>query len=333
MHPRSLEAEAFRCEALFRKARLAEDQQKIIDAATACALAYAAMDDTTREWDFNYIVGHAEILSGAYSAAMRTSELLIASPASAEHPDLRARALLLRAAALRNKSQHAPAITAARKALATLQELKSLGRHLSIQAEAYQGLIACLVEAEKTDEAWDLREDLKATLDRVSDAQVASKGYWTLGNLALAHGQHAEGLDYHARASELLAPINDIHAWARFNKATADVQLQAGIANEQTLHCIDRAQLAYDIIGGSESELVGLAVTRARWNVAAGELQKASDLLQEAMGSASYSEDSEHVSVHLLWAQILTDLGRVDEAKREQDKAARLQALAEQGRN
>ena len=330
MHSRSLEAEAFRCEALFRKARLAEDQHLIADAAAACARAYAAMGETSKEWDFIYILGQSEILSGAYSAALRTSELLLDSPISDSNPDLKARALLMRASALRNKSQHVPAIAAARDALTTLNTIDG---HLDIHAEAYQGLIASLVEAGMTDDAWSLREDLKAILDRISNSKVASSGYWTLGNLALAHGRHAEGLDYHDRASELLAPTNDMHAWARFNKATADVQLQAGIANDQTLHCIDRAQLAYDIIGGSEPELMGLAVTRARWSLAAGEPLRASEVLQEAFGSASGDDDSEHISAHLLWAQILTELGREVEAQHERDKAIRLQVLAEQGRN
>lgn len=336
MHPRSLEAEAFRCEALFRKARLADDRRQIATAAAACARAYAAIGDAAKEWEFNYIVGETEVLDGAYNAALRTCKLLTDSSASALNPVVKARSMLLQAAALRNKSQHGPAIAAARAALTIMTaptDLELLEDYLRIRAEAYQGLIACLVEADMTDEAWSLREDLAATLDRITDGQVASKGYWTLGNLALAHGQHDEGLSYHQRAGELLAPINDIHAWARFNKATADVQLQAGIANGQTLHCIDRAKLAYDIIGGSKSELVGMAATRARWKLAAGELLEASEILQEALGSSSYSEDSEHISVHLLWAQILTELGRDAEAQRERDNAVRLQALAEEGRN
>ena len=329
MHPRSLEAEAFRCEALLRKARMAEDQHLIADAAKACARAYAAMGEVSKEWDFIYILGQSEILSGSYSAALRTSELLIESPLSADNPDLRVRALLLRASALRNKSQYAPAITAAQDALTALNTLDG---HLEIHAEAYQGLIASLVEAGKIDDAWSLRDDLKVVLDRITDSKVSSSGYWTLGNLAFAHGRHSEGLAYHDRASELLAPTNDMHAWARFNKATADVQLQAGIANDQTLHCIDRAQLAYDIIGGSEPELMGLAVTRARWSLATGEPLKASEVLQRAFNSATGSDDSEHISAHLLWAEIFTELGREAEAQDQRDEADRIRALADQGR-
>ena len=78
---------------------------------------------------------------------------------------------------------------------------------------------------------------------------------------------------------------------------------------------------------------MGLAVTRARWSLAAGEPLKASEVLQKAFDSASGEDDSEHISAHLLWAQILTDLGREVEAQHERDKANRLQVLAEQGRN
>ncbi|WP_411730554.1 hypothetical protein [Paeniglutamicibacter sp.] len=318
----SPESESARVEAGYRKARLSGDQQLIAAAADECVRAYGAIGNAEKQCEFLHILGTCQILAGAYGASLQTTELLFDSPIVQLDPVLKAKTLILRAAALRNQSNHGPAIESARQALATLESVKGSFR---IRAEACQSLIASLVEADKIDEAWGLRELLAKTLGEISDAQLAGHGYWTLGNLAFAHGQTSEGMEYHGRAAGFLRLANDIHVWARFNKASADMQLQAGVANEKTHDCIERAELAYGIIGGSASELLGLSVTRARWNVATGELARASEILELATRSTDEGQVLEDASAHVLWAQILADLGRHSEAERERGNAGRIQ--------
>lgn len=318
---RSLEARAAHAEAHHRRIRNTGDQQQVLEAAQECARRYAALDDPVKESDFLYELGKSQVLTGSYAAAYQTAETILAFPRVQGDPVFTAQVLILRAAALRNQSRHEAAVESARRALAVMAEVE-VDYHA--RAEAYQGIIACLVEANKTDEAWAIHNRLSATLEHVDDTKLAGQGFWTLGNLAFAKGWLALGFDYHQRAAEQLEQLNDIHLWARFNNASADVQLQAGIANQRTGDCIARAQLAYGIIGGSAVELFGLAVTRARWYVASDRPEEASDLLAIALSEAYSGGAPEDASVHLLWSQVLEALGRTEEAARESGHAARI---------
>ncbi|GAA4381377.1 hypothetical protein [Paeniglutamicibacter cryotolerans] len=322
--------DALRYEAQYRKVEAVGDPQQMAIAAEKCASAYSQLGDATKEWDYYYLVAKAQILLGTYSAALRTVSHMMQCAATEGDVTLKVRSLILRAAALRNKSQHERAIASAREALALLDVPSA---NPQICSDAYQGLIACLVEADRIDDAWALRDPLTKVLERVSNTAAASQGHWTLGNVAFAYGEHEQGTAHHELAAELLAAVNDIHAWARFNKGVADVRIQAGITDAHTLHCIDRSQIAYDVIGGTESERIGLAATRARWNMATGNLLEASETLRKVLDVRTGSEDSEHVSVHLLWAEILTGLERHEQARHQRSEAERIQGLAALGRN
>lgn len=326
MAHRSLEALAAKAEAHHRKIRNSGDQQQVLEAAGECARMYAALGDPIKESDFLYDMGKSQILTGAYAAALQTSEILLAFPRMQGEPVFKAQALILRAAALRNQNHYEAAVETARRALDVMAKIEG---HHHARAEAYQGIIACLVEAEKIDEAWAVHNRLSATLEHVDDTKLAGEGFWTLGNLAFAKGHAAEGFDYHQRAADQLQLSNDIHMWARFNNASADMQLQAGVADQRTDDCIARAQLAYDIIGGSAVELLGLAGTRARWYVADGKLDEASDLLEKALAEAYAGGAPEDASVHQLWSEVLDALGRHEEAKRERGHAARIESSTE----
>lgn len=320
-HP-SLETLAAKAEAHHRRIRNSGDQQQVLEAAAECARIYGALGESTKESDFLYDMGKSEILTGAYAAALQTAEIILGFPRTQTDRVFKAQALILRAAALRNQSQHEAAVETARQALDVMATVED---NYHARAEAYQGIIACLVEAEKIDEAWAVHGRLSATLEKVDDSRLAGQGFWTLGNLAFAKGHLAEGFEYHQRAADQLQQSNDIHLWARFNNASADMQLQAGAGNQQTDDCIARAQLAYDIIGGSAVELLGLAGTRARWHLANGRLEEASDLLEKALVDAYNGGAPEDASVHLLWSQVLDALGRHESATRERERAARIE--------
>ena len=323
---RSLEFLAAKAEAHHRRIRNSGDQQQVLKAAAECARIYGELGDQSKESDFLYDSGKIQVLTGAYAAALQTAEILHGFPRMQSDPVFKVQVLILRAAALRNQSRHDEAVQTARTALAVMATAHD---HHHARAEAYQGIIACLVEADKTDEAWAIRHRLYNTLEHVEDTMVAGQGFWTLGNLAFAKGHVADGLSYHQRAADQLQQINDIHLWARFNNASADMQLQAGVVNQSTEDCIVRAQLAYDIIGGSAVELLGLTGTRARWHVANGDLEEASSSLEKALADAYSAGAPEDASVHLLWSQVLDALGRTEAAHRERGHATRIEKTAE----
>lgn len=316
---------AAKAEAHHRRIRNSGDQQQVLESARECARIYGSMGNRDKESDFLYEMGKSQVLTGAYADALQTAETILEFPRMQGDPVFRAQALLLRAAALRNQAQHDDAVETARKALSVLVEVHD--RH-EARAEAYQGIIACLVEAGRADEAWAVRNLLSEALEQVEDTTLAGHGFWTLGNLAFAKGHLAEGSTYHQCAAEYLQQVNDIHMWARFNNASADVQLQAGVANERTEDCIARAQLAYDIIGGSAVELLGLAGTRARWYAANGELEQAATLLEKALSGAYRSGAPEDASVHRLLADIQHSMGRFEDAYRERNRANRIEGVA-----
>lgn len=325
MPSRSLESSAARFEAHYRAIRHSGDQDQIAEVAGKCAEAYLATGNTDKQSEFLYVLGKNQILRGSFAAALRTADILVESEKAKANPVFNARALILRSAALRNQTLFEEAILSARQALEALTPMKESSQ---TRVEAIQGIIAGLVEADRIEAAWELRETLANDLEQINDSGFAGHGYWTLGNLAFAHGQIEAGLHYHHSAAELLQKAGDVHVWARFNNARADVQLQAGICDQHTADCIARAQLSYEITGSSVTELTGLAVTRARWHLAKGEPSLASDILEETLATAGHREALEDPAVHQFWADILSTLGRHDDAARERAEAARIQANA-----
>lgn len=317
-------------EAHHRKTDSSGDQEQVVETAQRRAQKYEEAGETIKEWDYYYLVAKSQIISGAYTAALRTIVSLMRCSIALGDPTVTARSLILRSAAQRHKLLFQQAIDSSQEALELLEANSENPR---IHAEAYQGLMTCLVEVGRTAEAWALKGTLTRSLERIDDPEAASRGHWTLGNVALAQGEYEQGAAHHDLAAELLSSVNDLHEWARFNKEVADSRLLAGIADAHTLHCIDRSQVAYDVIGGSESELVGLAVTRARWTMATGNLLEASGILRAALKNMTLREDSKHVVVHQLWAEILTKLGHHEQARQQAEEAQRIQALPTRGSN
>lgn len=230
----------------------------------------------------------------------------------------------MEATAQRCQGRTGPALSAAQRALDLLQPIPE---HAATRAKAYQTLIAALVQAGRSDEAWSHHQELASLLDLELDDQTAGKGFWTLGNLAFFVTESDMGLDYHARASRLLSPANDIQLWARFNRASADLQLQAGIAVDQTRDCIDRALMAHEVTEPTEMDRIGLAETRARWGLAVGQLSAADSVLAEATAILEDSDAAYLVPAYRLWAEILDALRPTDAADKRAE-ANRIEGIA-----
>ena len=94
------------------------------------------------------------------------------------------------------------------------------------------------------------------------------------------------------------------------------MRLAADVADADTLRCIERAELATDVIGGSEDDYLLLKLNRGHWNFLAGDSAAAVDLLERSLPTL------ERLSPQILGEACLL-LGRAHAAMGDLDAAAR----------
>jgi hypothetical protein len=160
--------------------------------------------------------------------------------------------------------------------------------HSNSQIEAEHALIAALAESDQLDDAWEACLVLSDLLGQ-SDVspQTAGLGYWAIGNVAYLMRRVEDGTKYHRLAADNLSPTNDLDLWARFNRASAALRLAAGVVEPETLECIDRAEMASSIVGGSERDRLELSLTRAHWLVLTGQFDAAIERLRTVTSQES----------------------------------------------
>jgi hypothetical protein len=88
------------------------------------------------------------------------------------------------------------------------------------------------------------------------------------------------------------------------------MRLAAGVADSGTLRCIERAELATEIVGGSEEEILLLRYVRAHWNFLAGDAPAAVALLSEVAASADKLPPQNAGEAYLLLARAEAADGR-----------------------
>ncbi|GAA3672054.1 hypothetical protein GCM10023081_08020 [Arthrobacter ginkgonis] len=325
MHPPPVPGDLRGIEAFLRRAQREGDPDAVIRAARQGAETAREANNAALEWQFDQALADALHALDSYPEMLEVAQRMTTSTASAADGALRAKSLVLESIALRCQGRFVPASDRARQAL---ELLDSASKQAETRAQAFQSLIAALVESGRIQEAWDQQADLALLLSSGFDGQTAGKGFWTLGNLAFLVGEIDRGLDYHARASSLLSPANDIQLWARFNRASADLQLQAGVAIEQTRDCIDRAVLAHEVMSPTEMDRVALAVTRARWGLAVNDLAEADEVLGTELAEVSDPAAAYMVPAYRVWGAVLEGLDD-PAAARKFAEADRLEALAD----
>lgn len=152
---------------------------------------------------------------------------------------------------------------------------------VEINIKARQALIAALADGGRLAEAWGESKALAGVISDDVDEQLAGKAYWVIGNVAFLCDKVQDGLTYHELAAATFSPTKNLDVWAKFNKASAAMRLAANVADADTLRCIERAELATDVIGGSENDLMLLRRNRAHWSYLAGDAESAVALLED----------------------------------------------------
>ncbi|WP_347108294.1 hypothetical protein AAHB33_15630 [Paenarthrobacter sp. S56] len=194
---------------------------------------------------------------------------------------------------------------------------------LYVQILAQRALIAALAESRLLEDAWRECLELENLLTDV-DEDTAGKGYWVIGNVAFLAGRVADGGLYHDLAAERLSPSKDVDLWARFNRASAEMRLQAKLSDAATLRCIERAELATDIVGGSERDHLEMSLVRARWHYLNQDMQEALAILEPLCARSSALATQTAAEAHFLLGRTLLALGRQDDAQATFDVSAGL---------
>lgn len=260
-----------------REAWAKRDYEFALRGAKKAAAAAAGSDDADAWWNMTYL--HAECLRelNALEECIEVAGYLLDHPLSTQHKQLAVRALTLLAIVLQGLDRLPEAREAAAAAVEEAAEDEQFG---GLRIDAQRAYIAAFAESGDLHKAWLQCLKLDAAVSHNVDDQTCGKAYWVIGNVAFLRQDAVAGLRYHSLAARRLSPTNDVDLWAKFNKASAAMRLAAGILDPETLECIERAELAAEVVGASDSERLQLSVTRANWLYSTGNAQAATNVLR-----------------------------------------------------
>lgn len=289
-------------------------------AADAAALALEAGDDISW-WSIKFLQAECLRDSGSIEECVQLSRELTEHPLTATAPDMGAKAYTILAVSLQGLGRLPEAAEAAATAGALVAGNVNFV-YLHIQAQ--QALIAALAEGRLLDEAWRECLVLESLLAQYVDDDTAGKAYWVIGNVAFLSSRVMEGSTFHDLAAERLSPSKDVDLWARFNRASAEMRLQAKILDAATLRCIERAELATDVVGGSKRDRLEMSLVRAHWYFLTGDMPAAIRILEPLCRESDFLAAQTAAEVHFLMGRALKSENRSDEALRYFEEAATL---------
>lgn len=308
----------FAAELRARESRANHDFQQAAQGAEAAAEIAGAKGDLAGWWSMRLFQGENLLDSAEFDECARLASGLVYDSSPAVTPRLEARARILLSKAWQATGHLDNAVDEARAAALLAADDDDPEMHVA----ARQVLVAALGEGGKLEEAWTECLVLADAISDGLDDELAGKAYWVIGNVAFLCDKVEEGLHYHERAAATFSPARDLAIWAKFNTASAAMRLAADVADAATLRCIERAELAIDVIGGSENDLRLLKLNRAHWSYLAGDSESAVTLLEEIRA------DGKNVAPQILGQACLL-LGRSYLSRG--DKAAARQPLQEAG--
>ncbi|MDQ6739392.1 MAG: hypothetical protein M3021_03215, partial [Actinomycetota bacterium] len=238
-------------------------------AARAAEVALAD-GDSAAWWNMTFLQSECLRDQGEFRDCAVRARALSEHELAAGFPQLRTRALTLLAIALQGAGRLDDAIEAAARAAAAAPRDEDA---VDLRIQAQRALIAAWAESGRLEDAWRECRVLGSLITAAVEEQTAGKAYWVMGNVAFLRNEVEDGQRYHELAGERLSPGKDLDLWAKFNKASAAMRLGARIADARTLRCIERAELATEVVGGNQEDRLLLALARAHWNYLTGDSQ------------------------------------------------------------
>ncbi|GAB3532174.1 hypothetical protein GCM10027403_03980 [Arthrobacter tecti] len=267
--------------------------------------AEADGDDNAR-WNMAFLQAECIKKDGAFQEAQSVAVSLREDPLTLRYPDLAARVSVFLAGTMQGQGSLAEAAQEARYAV-TMASRAADSPELRIGAQ--HALIAALAESDRVEEAWQECLHLADLITPEVNSQTAGKAYWVIGNVAYLRRDSATGTDYHRRAADNLSPSNDLDLWARFNRASAAKRLAGGVVEPETLECIERAEMAASIVGGSERDKLELSLTRAHWLFLTGQYDAAVERLRPICQASELLASQTAAEAYMLLGQALARSG------------------------
>ncbi|WP_434993953.1 hypothetical protein [Arthrobacter sp. Ld5] len=269
-------------------------------------LAAAALQeqDELGWWNATFIVSECLRKRGLVRESREVAEDLADHPLTAQSNALSARVSTLVSLALQGSGDLAQAVEAGKRAV------RAACGHpddLNVEVDARHALIAALADSDQLEFAWHECLVLVDLLKSQPDLKYAGQSYWAIGNVAFLMQHVDQGVAYHQLAAQSLSPSNDLDLWARFNRASASLRLTAGVVEPETLECIERAELASSIVGGTERDRLELRLTRGQWLVLTGQFDAAIAPLTEIIGKKDLLATHMAAQAHFLLGQALSE--------------------------
>ncbi|MCB5283851.1 MULTISPECIES: hypothetical protein [unclassified Arthrobacter] len=233
-------------------------------------------------WNMTFLQAESLLAAGQFEDCTTVAHSLILQPELIS-PQAKAQVHILKAKAGQGSGLLESAVVEARLAADLMQDEADL----EMRVKALQALVGALADSGMLDEAWAECLNLADAISVEVDDQLVGKAYWVIGNVAFLCNKIQDGLDFHERAAATFSPARNLDVWAKFNKASAAMRLAADIADADTLRCIERAELATDIIGGSAEDHMLLRLNRGHWSYLAGEPAAAIGVLEGVCAEAN----------------------------------------------
>jgi hypothetical protein len=270
--------------------------------------------DETGWWSMTYLQAECQRDLESLRDCLELSRLLAEHPLSAARPTFAARTHIMLAAAHQGLGHLAEAAANAARAA---ELVAGDEEQVDLQIQAQRGLIAALAESRRMDEAWRESLVLETLLTDLVDEDTAGKAYWVIGNVAFLSKRVAEGGRFHDMAAEQLSHSKDVDLWAHFNRASAVMRLEANLTDPATLRCIERAELATDIVGGSERDLLEMSFVRAYWYFQTGAMENALSLLKSVCSRSEFLPTQTAGEARFLLGKALLANGDITGAKEQ----------------
>lgn len=280
------------------------------------AALIALSDGNTGAWrNMTFLQAECLLAAGEFEASAKIAGALVESVSTT--PQFQAHAHILRAKAWQGAGLLDIAAAEARAAITLVRDEADT----ELNATAGLALISALGDSGKLEEAWAESLNLANAISAEIDEQLLGKAYWVIGNVAFLCGKVGEGLYYHELAAVTFSPTRNLDVWAKFNKASAAMRLAADVSDADTLRCIERAELATDVIGGSANDYLLLKLNRAHWNFLAGDYAAAVALLEDIFGEAEKPSPQILGEVGLLLGRAAAAMGNREAAHQHLLKA------------